>query len=403
MDELRWAFLVLGGLAIIGVLIHGIWITRRSNHQAAEIQSNTSGLNDHHQNNQENRRIIIDDPLMDEQHQRTHAAYDALGVEPVHVGSAGNESAENLDEQEIADFEPYTNLDELDIAHLDDVQVSDKEPSPTEKPKIYDSVVTQPKPEYVAQQREKVHNKQHTEETDQGLFPDPPAFLLKDNGQKTKPSFLESGIASVQSGKAAKPTPKPVKTEDPMPAFSADPDMRKSKSSQKIKERELDQFHIDFDRTSPAIEIEKSAMQDQEVLILNVKTSTTNPISGADLLPMLLTLGFKYGDQNIFHRHVNSDGKGPILFSLANMFKPGHFDIDNMQNFTTRGVSLFMILPIEGDPHQVFNMMHNAARKIAEEFSAQVLDGRRGALTHQSRQQYIEKIREFERQRRIHG
>jgi cell division protein ZipA len=116
---------------------------------------------------------------------------------------------------------------------------------------------------------------------------------------------------------------------------------------------------------------------------------------------MLLTLGFKFGDQDIFHRHVNSNGKGPVLFSLANMFKPGNFDIDNLENFTTHGISLFMILPIEGDPHQVFNMMHNAARKISDEFSAQVYDGRRALLTKQSLQQYVEKIREFERKRMV--
>jgi cell division protein ZipA len=139
----------------------------------------------------------------------------------------------------------------------------------------------------------------------------------------------------------------------------------------------------------------------QEVLFLNVKAADSAPIQGAALLPMLLTLGFKFGDQDIFHRHVNANGKGPVLFSLANMFKPGNFDIDNLENFTTQGLSLFMILPIEGDPHQVFNMMHNAARKIADEFSAQVYDGRRALLTKQSLQQYVEKIREFERKRMI--
>ncbi|NCP66392.1 MAG: cell division protein ZipA [Paraglaciecola sp.] len=187
-----------------------------------------------------------------------------------------------------------------------------------------------------------------------------------------------------------------------------------------------DQMRIDFDdqhesqhkTTSPSATTKPAGQQSpkptagpqtagpntagpQEVLVLNVKAADSAPIQGAALLPMLLTLGFKFGDQDIFHRHVNSNGKGPVLFSLANMFKPGNFDIDNLENFTTQGLSLFMILPIEGDPHQVFNMMHNAARKIADEFSAQVYDGRRALLTKQSLQQYVEKIREFERKRMI--
>jgi cell division protein ZipA len=88
-----------------------------------------------------------------------------------------------------------------------------------------------------------------------------------------------------------------------------------------------------------------------------------------------------------------------VLFSLANLFKPGVFDIDNIETFSTRGLSLFMMLPIEGDAQQVFNMMHNAARKLAEEFSCQILDGGRGLLTKQGLQKYSERIREFERKR----
>ena len=175
-----------------------------------------------------------------------------------------------------------------------------------------------------------------------------------------------------------------------------------------------EQMRIDFDdndtqsanqasstSSDQAASKESSDAAAQEVLVLNVRAKNDLPISGAALLPMLLTLGFKFGDQDIFHRHVNSNGKGPVLFSLANMFKPGVFDIDNLENFDTQGISLFMILPIEGDPHQVFNMMHNAARKLADEFDAQVLDGRRSVLTKQGLQQYVEKIREFERKRMI--
>ncbi|NDW20162.1 cell division protein ZipA [Alteromonas hispanica] len=191
---------------------------------------------------------------------------------------------------------------------------------------------------------------------------------------------------------------------------------RRSKSPARKREEPNfgdDQMRIDFDDSeSQASSAGASAPKEssssnssdspaQEVLVLNVRAPNDAPISGAALLPMLLTLGFKFGDQDIFHRHVNSNGKGPVLFSLANMFKPGVFDIDNLENFDTQGVSLFMILPIEGDPHQVFNMMHNAARKLADEFNAQVLDGRRSVLTKQGLQQYVEKIREFERRRMI--
>jgi cell division protein ZipA len=144
----------------------------------------------------------------------------------------------------------------------------------------------------------------------------------------------------------------------------------------------------------------RPAASETDVLVLNVRASDDNPINGASLLPMLLTLGFKFGDHDIFHRHVSTNGKGPILFSLTNMFKPGVFDIDNIENFNTYGLSLFMMLPIDADPQQVFNMMHNAARKISEEFGCRILDSNKVGLSKQSLQQYVERIREFERRRR---
>lgn len=142
---------------------------------------------------------------------------------------------------------------------------------------------------------------------------------------------------------------------------------------------------------------EKPATDPMDVLILNVVGEDGGELDGATLLPVLLTLGFKFGDMNIFHRHVDPAGQGPVLFSLANMVNPGTFDIDNMEQFTTTGVSLFMTLPHDNGNMETFNKMLNAAAKIAEEFNGQVLDGDRSTLTKQSTQLYVQRIREVER------
>lgn len=140
-----------------------------------------------------------------------------------------------------------------------------------------------------------------------------------------------------------------------------------------------------------------------EVLILYVLLPEHQEMQGPDLLSALLTLGFKYGDMDIFHRHLDSAGSGAVLFSLANMFNPGTFDLENIDKLATRGVSLFMTLPGPGEPLQNFNLMHNAAKKLAEEFGGQVLDGQRSVLTVQTVRHYVDKIREFQRQQLIHG
>ncbi|WP_372628164.1 cell division protein ZipA [Arsukibacterium sp.] len=148
---------------------------------------------------------------------------------------------------------------------------------------------------------------------------------------------------------------------------------------------------------------QKSGHQPSEVLILYVLLPEGRDIKGPDLLSALLPLGFKYGDMDIFHRHLDSAGGGDVLFSLANMFNPGTFDLEQIDKISTRGLSLFMTLPGPGEPLQNFNLMHNAAKKLAEEFGGQVLDGQRSVLTVQTVRHYVDKIREFQRQQLIHG
>ncbi|MFB1037492.1 MAG: cell division protein ZipA, partial [Sinobacterium sp.] len=260
----------------------------------------------------------------------------------------------------------------------------------------------------------------HHSSKDNYQAPEPPPFLLKKEVPESKsdtdssvlvepPTNGTPPVVAVQQEAEDKPNTTLAESLSLTEQARNLVKLKKVVSVRKRREPKIaeDQMHIDFDEQPTAIpepkEDLKTKPEDSEpsqvVLVLNVKSADDNPIPGSALLPMLLTLGFKFGEQDIFHRHLNSNGKGPVLFSLANMFKPGNFDIDNLENFTTHGISLFMILPIEGEPHQVFNMMHNAARKIAEEFSAQIYDGKRTLLTKQSLQQYVEKIREFERQR----
>ena len=132
----------------------------------------------------------------------------------------------------------------------------------------------------------------------------------------------------------------------------------------------------------------------EEVIALHVK----GPVQGAVLLQMMTELGCKFGDLGIFHRYENTAGTGPMIFSVANMFNPGTFDLDNMENFETEGVAFFMALPMKFDGQQAFNMMLNAAKKLATEIpQGQVLDGQRQLLTRQSIHEARQRIREFER------
>jgi cell division protein ZipA len=141
------------------------------------------------------------------------------------------------------------------------------------------------------------------------------------------------------------------------------------------------------------------AEEPEEVLIINVMAGRGDNFSGAALLDILLKCGLRYGDMNIFHRYSDMKGEGALLFSLANMVKPGIFDLDTMEDFETPGVSLFMTLPIKADSMQSFELMVDTARVLAGELNGELKDEQRSVMTRQTIDHCRERIRDFERRR----
>jgi len=58
-----------------------------------------------------------------------------------------------------------------------------------------------------------------------------------------------------------------------------------------------------------------------------------NYFYGDELLPVLQHFGLRLGQMNIFHRHTEVDGNGPVMFSMANMVKPGTFALNSLEEF----------------------------------------------------------------------
>ena len=185
------------------------------------------------------------------------------------------------------------------------------------------------------------------------------------------------------------------------PIYSQPVSRPKPKLKSKI-ELKRDQFEINFghENDNEQLTVEEQNTEQvgvqAEVLSLSVVMPSTQIMSGAVLLPTLLTLGLKYGEMNIFHRHQDNAGNGAVTFSLANMMNPGSFDLDTMETFVTQGITLFMMLPNAGNAFDVYQQMLSAAKQLSEEFGAQILDDKRNVVTKQTEQHYVSRIRDFE-------
>ena len=134
----------------------------------------------------------------------------------------------------------------------------------------------------------------------------------------------------------------------------------------------------------------------QEVLVINVM-ARQGEIAGNDLLRVMLSCGFRFGDMNIFHRYEQHSGKGSLLFSAANVVEPGVFDVDRMEEFSTPGICMFMKLPGPKRPIHSFDIMMDSARKIANLLDAEVKDEHHNVMRQQTAEHYRQRVLDFER------
>jgi len=133
------------------------------------------------------------------------------------------------------------------------------------------------------------------------------------------------------------------------------------------------------------------------VFILYVVARSEEGFAGMDILEALLACDLRFGDMDFFHRHERASGRGPIEFSVANMMKPGVFDIDNMEPLQTRGLMFFVTLPGPSDMLKAFDYMYETTKVIAKALDGDIQDEKRSVVTRSSLEHMRQQIRELER------
>lgn len=139
----------------------------------------------------------------------------------------------------------------------------------------------------------------------------------------------------------------------------------------------------------------------QKIVSLHVSAAGEAGLDGAGLRRLLESAGMRHGQYDIFHRTTTGDdGRTSLLFSVASMVEPGHFDLAEMDRSEYRGVTFFAVLPGALPGIQTFHEMLGVAHRIAEELDGEVRDEARNPFSVQRATHIEEEITEFERRRR---
>lgn len=147
--------------------------------------------------------------------------------------------------------------------------------------------------------------------------------------------------------------------------------------------------------------VEPERRDPDEVIVFNLMAKPGYVFDGQALLDALMDEGMKLGDMDIFHRHYEDDGDGPVLFSLANMVVPGTFNLSKMAEFTTPGVSMFLSLPIATESIAAYDILVATATNLATRLDGDLKDENRSVLTKQTIEHARQRVVEYERKRKL--
>lgn len=116
----------------------------------------------------------------------------------------------------------------------------------------------------------------------------------------------------------------------------------------------------------PAFDSNTRLKPRDRIITLLIKADPDKAFSGVAVLKAAETVGLKFGKMKIFHHHgIAALETAEAIFSLASMYEPGYFDLDKIQGYQTKGLSLFMQLPAPIDNVSAFTLMQDAAMQLA--------------------------------------
>ncbi len=150
---------------------------------------------------------------------------------------------------------------------------------------------------------------------------------------------------------------------------------------------------------SPASDLGKRTTQDfDKIVSLFVAARAGEKLRGEDIVVAAEKTGLVFGHMNVFHRLVEGHPERGPIFSMANIMKPGSFDMANIREMETPAIAFFLTLPAPLTALDAWEKMLPTVERMGELLGGEVLDDSRNTLGRQRVAHIRDELRAYDRQ-----
>jgi cell division protein ZipA len=158
------------------------------------------------------------------------------------------------------------------------------------------------------------------------------------------------------------------------------------------------EMELDGDAT-PGGDLGRRTSEDfEKIVTLYIAARAGEKLKGPDIVVAAEKAGLVYGHMNVFHRLVEGHPERGPIFSVANIMKPGSFDMASIQALETPAIAFFLTLPAPIPALDAWEAMLPTAERMADLLDGVLLDESRNALGRQRVQHLRDELRAYDRQ-----
>jgi cell division protein ZipA len=128
-------------------------------------------------------------------------------------------------------------------------------------------------------------------------------------------------------------------------------------------------------------ELDEFCRMHDVIASLNIISRNESGFSGRVIDQAAHRVGMEFGSMNIYHLKNTDPGGCRNLFSLANLYQPGEFDLKDISDFSTDGLTLFMNVPRTANPPQAFEKMLDVAKSLCRMLGGELRDQQQRPLS----------------------